>query len=691
MDASVQPEPASTENTAPQTKAPTPSATPPPTFESTFSDTESSLGNGDGTPFDGTSKSAGLSSTPSSPSTRAATSTSEGSSDGLDPANGLPAGQSQAPTMALPNDSVRQSLEMSAITNEPPPDNGEAVTSAILENGRSESPSAAPSTRGETDPSLDVPNTVNELTSIRSQAAKTVTADIDAPSIDSSTRIALMTVADESSSDGTTTLRPAVADTEQGLSPTTAPVATSSGEDSNLSFDASETRESGQAETTTALGGQSHPVSEITIGSKVTIFTQIGDLSAVIGSQTLSVGGPAATEAGRILSLTSASEGLGVVIASAVGHSFAESPAQGMATITASGSPYSASRVGSSAFVVGTQTVLPGNAVSVDSNVFSIKSGRLVVGSGSSAETLTVDENTATAQSELSVSLDVGRDPTESAIIIGGVTVLPDEMVTIGDHSVALSENNLVMASGTSTSTLALPSNAPFNGDQQLVIDAQTFTVSSAASEGVVIGGASVLPGSAVAVSGRTFSLSRDALVVASQGSATTAMLAPASSEPFAVTIGNQVFTAVYESIASAQSETLYSEVTTVMVARPTSSVSGGPADASQSATTRPNFGAIIMSGLGVAADASEQETQSEDRAEQAAETSLSLSSTGDSTSAPFRADSMPTSSPESGISKAETSEPPSASPSSEASSVREMSLRLMVAATLMFLAVAAF
>ncbi|KAI6797469.1 hypothetical protein KC363_g2071 [Hortaea werneckii] len=155
--------------------------------------------------------------------------------------------------------------------------------------------------------------------------------------------------------------------------------------------------------------------------------------------------------------------------------------------------------------------------------------------------------------------------------------------------------------------------------------------------------------------------------------------------------MGNQVFTAVYKPVATALSKTLYSEVTTVMVARPTSSVSGGPADASQSATTQPDIGAIIMSGLGVAADASGQETQSEDRAEQAAETSFNVSSTAEGITAPFRTEPMPTSSPESDISEAETSGPPSGPPSSKANSGRETSSALMVAATLMLLVVAAF
>lgn len=701
MNGPIEPEPSSTESTAPRTRAPTSSATPQPTFESASSDAESSVVNGDvagadGTPrtFDSTSTSAGLSSSHSSPSTQAPTSTSGLSSDDLDPANASPAGQSQAPTAALPNDSVPvSSLETSVMTIKSPSDNSEALTTAILATERSDSRSYTPSAGSETpsdqswtaattssnkgggeDSSSNIPDTVNEVSSTRPQAATTATPDIDAPSTHASATIESITVAYEVSRDGAT-----------------APAATSFVEDNNQAFGASEMQEPGQTDTTTAIDGETEPVSEITIGSEVTGFTQIGDLSAVVGSQTLSVGGPAATEAGHVLRLTSANEGLGVVIASAVGPSSA--PAQGIATITANGSPYVASRYGSSAFVVGTQIVLPGSAVSVDSIAFSIESGRLIAGSGSSAETLAGFENTATAEPTAPVSgpdaLDVDQDATKSAVVIAGVTLLPDEMATIGGQSMALIENNLVVASGTSTSTLALPSNAPFNEDQQLVIDDQTFTVASAASGGVVIAGASILPGSAVAVSGRTFSLTGNALVIASQGSATTAMLAPASPEPFAVTVGSQVFSAVYESIATVQSKTLYSDVTTVMVARLTSSPSGGPTDVSKSATTRPDFGAIIMSGLGVAADASERETQSEASTEQAAETSLDLSSTSDSTSAPFRTELMPTSSPDSDISEGETNGSPSASPSSGASSDRDISLGLMVAAALMLLTVA--
>ncbi|KAI7679407.1 hypothetical protein KC319_g2786 [Hortaea werneckii] len=696
MDGSIKPEPSSNENTAPRTKAPTPSATLRPTFESESSDTEFSLASGDGTPrtFDSTSTSAGLSGTQSSPSPQAATSTSDHLTDAIDPANESLAGQSQTPTAALPNDSVTESpSETSVITSESPSDNAEVLPTAISDKERSNVPSdtqmrsetppdqsqaaatTSPKSGGGADSSLNIPNTVDEVPSTRPQVATTATADIDAPSTHASIQTESITVAFEASRDGRT-----------------ATAATSFVDHNNQAFCASEKQEPGQTEKTTAIDGEAEPVSEITIGSGVTDFTPIGDLSAVVGSQTLSVGGPAATEAGHVLRLTSANEGLGLVIASAVEPSSA--PAQGIATITANGSPYVASRVGSSAFVVGTQIVLPGSAVSVDSIAFSIESGRLIVSSGSSAETLAGFENTATAESATPISgpdaLDVDQDATKSAVVIAGVTLLPDEMATIGGQSMTLIENNLVVASGTSTSTLALPSNTPFNEDRQLVIDAQTFTVASAASGGVVIAGASILPGSAVAVSGRTFSLTGDALVIASQGSATTAMLAPASPEPFAVTVGSQVFSAVFEPVATAQSKTLYSDVTTVMVARSTSSASGGPAGVSQSATTRPDLGAIIMSGLGVAADASEQETQSEGRTEQAAETSKDLSSTSDSTTAPFTTEPMPTSSPDSDISEAATGGPPSASPSSDASSGREISLGLMVAAALMLSTVAA-
>ncbi|KAI7203357.1 hypothetical protein KC316_g1301 [Hortaea werneckii] len=514
----VRPEPSSTENTAPRTKAPTSSATPQPTFQSASNDVKSTLVNSevagsDAMPrtFDSTSRSAGLSRIQSSPSPQAATFTSDLSSDALDPENGSP-------------------------------------------------------------------------------------AESNAPFTDASAPIQSVAVADESSGDGTTTLSPAGGEAvaEQDSSATTAPAATSFEDDNDSAFGAFETRESEQTETTTAIGGEIEP---------------IGDLSAVVGSHTLSVGGPAATEAGHVLSLKSANEGLGVVIASAVEPSSANIPAQGMATIKANRSPSPASRMGSSAFVVGTQIVLPGSAVSVDTIVFSIESGSLVVGSGSSAKTLAGVENAATAESGTSVSaldaLDVEKGPTESAVIIAGVTVLPDEMTAIGDQPLTLVENNLLVASGTSTSTSLLPPNVPFNGDQRLVIDAQTFTVASVASGGVLIGGVSVMPGSAVAVSGRPFSLTGDALVVASEGLASTATLAPASPEPIAVTLGNQVFSAVYEPIATAKSKTLCSDVTTVVVARPTSSASDRPVDTSQLAAARLDLGAIIMSGLGAAVDAS--------------------------------------------------------------------------------------
>ncbi|KAI7153801.1 hypothetical protein KC349_g8113 [Hortaea werneckii] len=449
MEGPVKSEPSSTENTAPRTKAPTSSATPQPTSQSASKDVKSTLVNGevagsDATPrmFDSTSTSAGLSRTQSSPSPQAATFTSGLSSDALDPANGSPAGQSQ--------DSVPKSLlRTSVVTEESPSGNAEVLTTAVLDNDRSDSPSDILSTRSETDSSLNTPNTVNEVTSVPSQAASTTTPESNAPFTDASAPVQSVVVADESSGDGTTTLSPAGGEavTEQDSSATTAPAATSFEEDNDSAFGAFETRESEQTETTTAIGGEIEPVSEITIGSEVTGFTQIGDLSAVVGSQTLSVGGPAATEAGHVLSLKSANEGLRVVIASAVEPSSANIQHRGWIPLQP------------------TEALLRQAEWTVQ--LLSIESGSLVFGSESLAKTLAGVENAATAESGTPASaldaLDVDKGPTESAFTIAGVTVLPDEMAAIGDQLSTLVENNLLMASGTSTSTLLLPPNVPFN------------------------------------------------------------------------------------------------------------------------------------------------------------------------------------------------------------------------------------
>lgn len=128
---------------------------------------------------------------------------------------------------------------------ESPSGNAEVLTTAVLDNDRSDSPPDVLSTRSETDSSLNTPNTVNEVLSAPFQAISTTTPDSNAPSTDASTPTQSAAVADESSSDGTTTLSLAGGEavTEQDSSATTAPVATSFEEDNDPAFDAFETRE----------------------------------------------------------------------------------------------------------------------------------------------------------------------------------------------------------------------------------------------------------------------------------------------------------------------------------------------------------------------------------------------------------------------------------------------------------------
>lgn len=140
----------------------------------------------------------------------------------------------------------------------------------------------------------------------------------------------------------------------------------------------------GQVISTVALPATA-PAS-ITIDGKAFAYQEIAPSAVIIGSETLSVGGPAVTENGETLSLTSRSSSAVLVVN---GTSSTALPATSSAQqlVTLGGQTYTAYAAGSSAVVVDGQTVSQGTATVIDGETVSLSGTDLVVASGTVTST----------------------------------------------------------------------------------------------------------------------------------------------------------------------------------------------------------------------------------------------------------------------------------------------------------------
>ncbi|KAK5125646.1 hypothetical protein LTR85_011920 [Meristemomyces frigidus] len=124
----------------------------------------------------------------------------------------------------------------------------------------------------------------------------------------------------------------------------------------------------------------------ITIDGKAFAYQEQASSAVVIGSATLSVGGPAVTESGETLSLVSQGSTAVLVVN---GTSTTALPSSGPAQqlVTLGGQIYTAYAAGSSVVVIDGQTVLPGTAMVIDGETVSLSGTDLVVVSGTVTST----------------------------------------------------------------------------------------------------------------------------------------------------------------------------------------------------------------------------------------------------------------------------------------------------------------
>jgi hypothetical protein len=267
----------------------------------------------------------------------------------------------------------------------------------------------------------------------------------------------------------------------------------------------------------------------LTVGQNTVTANSQGQF--VVGTQTLTPGGPAITVDGSTLSLGPSGS---IAIVNGVTQTLGNAPfATGAPVITVGGRTVSATVVGGSTqFVLAPgQTLTPGGVLTLDGTTFSMPSD----GSGS---TVVVNGVTSTLNAAgLPVVTLNGNAITASvvggttAFVLGpGQTLTPGGVITVSGTTFSMpasASGSVVVINGV-TSTLGQP---PITAAAALTIDGKTYsaTVRDGTTEYVLGPGTTLKPGEAITVSGTTYSLDSKGTALVINGKTSTIPKTPAS------------------------------------------------------------------------------------------------------------------------------------------------------------------
>lgn len=226
------------------------------------------------------------------------------------------------------------------------------------------------------------------------------------------------------------------------------------------------------------------------------IYTAQADSAFVVDGQTLTRGGLITISGTKV---SYANEGTAVLV-----NGETQALAQAIPTltpiVTIGGQQYTA-RVGSN-FVINGATLIPGGQVIVDGTTISLANGGKTAFVNGASQTL----SGGTSGSGAVISIG-GRTYTAAGsgpnFVIGGQTLIPGQAVSFDGTSVSLVHGGSAVVVNGVTQTLS--SVSPTGAAAVLTIGGQTYTARSGTS--YVIGGQTLVAGSAVTVDGTTISL----------------------------------------------------------------------------------------------------------------------------------------------------------------------------------------
>jgi hypothetical protein len=292
--------------------------------------------------------------------------------------------------------------------------------------------------------------------------------------------------------------------------------------------------------TTIAVNPVSTGPPVLTVGdSTVTANTQ-GQF--VVGTQTLTPGGPAITVDGSTLSLGPSGT---IAVVNGITQTLGETPFETDAPVlTVNGQIISATVVGGSTqFVLGPdQTLTEGGVLIIDGTTFSMP----VDGSGS---TIVVNGVTSTISASGLPILTLNNQMITASIVGGttafvlgpGQTLIPGGVVTISGttYSMPASASGSVIVINGVTSTLG---QAPTTTVAALIINGETYPaiVRDGTTEYVLGPGTTLKPGEAITVSGTTYSLDNKGTVLVIDGKTRSISKVPATISATTTTLGTK-------------------------------------------------------------------------------------------------------------------------------------------------------
>ena len=358
----------------------------------------------------------------------------------------------------------------------------------------------------------------------------------------------------------------------------------------------------GEASTATYAFVASTPVpitKVVTIGGHVYTAFPVGSSGVIVVGQTISPGQATVLNGETV----SASGNSLIVFGGTLTATYAfvaSTPVPITGAIIIGGQVYTAYQAGSSGVVVAGQTISPGHATVLNGETLSASGNDLIVASGTVTSTVVFAASSSTAQLvTVGGQVYTAFPARTSGVIIAGQTISPGQATVLNGEALSVSGSNLIMASGTLTSTVALAASS--ESAQLVTVGGQVYTAFQAGSSGAVINGQTIAPGIETVINGEIVSVSGNDLIMASGTVTSTVALAMAPANAQLVTIGSQVYTA---SLAASSGvviagQTLYPG-TTAVIAGETVQVSGtNLIVVSGTATTTEGLDGAIISGIG--------------------------------------------------------------------------------------------
>ncbi|KAF4619038.1 hypothetical protein G7Y89_g14807 [Cudoniella acicularis] len=222
----------------------------------------------------------------------------------------------------------------------------------------------------------------------------------------------------------------------------------------------------------------------------------------VVGTQTLAPGAQI-TASGTTISLATGGSSLIVNGNTQAVQTLRPTTTQLAPQLIVGSSTYTANSA--SAFVIGSQTLAPGSQITAQGKTLSLApSGSTVIVNGTPQ---TLQQPTKTTPPYLVIGTSTYTPNSASAFVIGTQTLAPGSIITASGTTLSLALTGSKVVINGETSTLRPPPSltttalsAPY-----VTIDSSTYTLNSKSD--LVIASQTLLPGSAITVSGTTISL----------------------------------------------------------------------------------------------------------------------------------------------------------------------------------------